>query len=534
MTTRRSLVRNAALLAAGAALPTPSRAQRSSRNARPNTLRIIHAADLQSLDPVWTTSASTKDYAFLTYDQLIAVDADNIPRPQMAEGWTVEDDGRSYVISLRDGLRFHDGEPVRAQDCIASIARWSARDGFGQALRRVTDRMEAIDDRRLRIRLKRPFPLLPAAIGKSNSSQCFIMPERVAKTDPSQQITEWVGSGPFRFLRDEWVSGSHASWAKFEHYVPRREPVSSIAGGRIPAVDRVEWGIIGDSATALSALISGEYDYWDQPSLDLLPAIESRRNLVVDVRNPSGVYAMLQFNHLQPPFNNPEVRRAVALGVDQASFLQSATSRPEQQVPCTSFYACGTAYGTDDGAEVLKEASLEAARAALRSSGYNGEKAVVLAVQDHPMIAPMSLVAADLLRRIGINTELVSTDFATMVQRRTNRDTTDRGGWSVFLTTWTGTDILNPAVNQMLRGPGASGWFGWPDDPVLEDLRNQWFDTSDTTQQARLAKELQVQAFKTLPYIPLGGVVRPVAYSRELTGVFPVPVQAYWNIGKRR
>ena len=534
MLTRRRLLAAAAAippsLGAGlAAAPGPATAQ-PLRGAK--TLRIIHGSDLQSLDPVWTTAPPTKDYAFLTFDQLIAVDAGFVPRPQMAEGWVVEDGGRSWVIGLREGLTFHDGEPVRSADCIASIDRWSQRDGFGQALRRATAGMEAIDDRRFRIRLKQPFPLLAAALGKSNSSQCFIMPERMAKTDPTRQVTEHIGSGPYRFLRDEWVTGSHVAWARFEGYHPRPEPVSSTAGGRIPACDRVEWSIIGDAGTAMAALQRGEHDYWDSPPPDLLAPLRARAELVVSVRNTSGSYAMMQFNHLQPPFDDPAVRQAVAMAVDQTTFLQSVVSDPAMMRTCESFFACGTPYGTDAGAEPLKVRSIARAKAALAATRYAGEKVVILEVQENPTLSAMAAVAHDMLRQIGMNVDLVATDFASMAQRRTNRGAPDRGGWSLFLTTWTGTDILNPAVNIMLRGAGASAWFGWPSDPALEELRNRWFDSADVGEQTRLAAEMQREAFRSLPYIPLGAIVPHVAYSRSLTGVFETPVAAYWNIGK--
>ena len=226
--------------------------------------------------PIWTTAPPTKDYAFLTFDQLLAVDSNYVPQPQMAEGWTVEDDGKAYVLGLREGLKFHDGEPVRSPDCIASIQRWGARDGFGQLMMKFVDSFETIDDRRFRIKLKKPFALLPAALGKSNSSQCFIMPERMAKVDPMKQVTETIGSGPYRFLKSEFVSGARAAWAKFDGYIPRKEPVDSIAGGRIPAVDRIEWSFISDPSTAMAALQAGEQDYWDAPTLDLVQVLKSR------------------------------------------------------------------------------------------------------------------------------------------------------------------------------------------------------------------------------------------------------------------
>jgi peptide/nickel transport system substrate-binding protein len=521
-----------ALSGAATLRPKAARAQTigGRGTAASKTLRVIHGSNLQSRDPIWTTAPPTKDYAFLVFDQLLAVDDKYVPRPQMAEGWTTEDDGRTYTFTLRENLTFHDGEPVRSQDCVPSIRRWGARDGFGQALMKVVDTMEVVDDRRFKIKLTRPFPLLPNAIGKSSSSQCFIMPERMATTDPMKQVTESIGSGPYRFLADEFVSGAHAAWARFDKYVPRKEPVSGIAGGRIPAVDRLEWAIISDAATAMAALMAGEKDYWDSPTNDLIPVMASDPNIVVDARNTSGSYSMLQFNHTQPPFNNPAIRQALAMAVDQEQFLKAATSDPALIKPCYGFYACETAYASEDGAAVLKVKSIAKGKQALAAAGYNGEKVVILGL-DSGASGPMAQVLDDLLRKLGVNVQFVAVDFATLAQRRVSKEPVDKGGWSLFVTGWTGTDILDPAVNQLLRGGGAKGWFGWADDPALEDLRDKWFAAADADERARLANE--IQAFKTLPYLPLGSTTSKVAYRKNLTGVFPSPVAAYWNIGKK-
>ncbi|MDB5393611.1 MAG: hypothetical protein JWM91_1117 [Rhodospirillales bacterium] len=497
------------------------------------TLRIIHSTNLASLDPIWTTEPGAKDYGFLTFDQLIAVDEHYVPQPQMAEGWSVEDDGKTYIIGLREGLKFHDGEPVRSQDCIPSIRRWGARDGFGQMMMRFVDAFEVIDDRKFRIKLTKAFPMLPAALGKSNSSQCFIMPERMAKTDPMTQVTESIGSGPFRFLRDEWVPGAHAAWAKFDGYIPRKEPVSGIAGGRIAAVDRVEWSIITDAATAMAALQAGEQDIWDIPAPDLMPVLEADPNITLFVRNPSGTFYMLQLNHQQPPFNNPAIRQAMAMAIDQMEFLQAIEPDPKLIRICDSFYACGTPGASEAGSNVLKVKSIDKAKAALKAAGYAGEKVVILGVMANPVLGALASVTEDLLRRIGMNVDLVAMDFATMAQRRVSKEPVDKGGWSLFVTGWTGADILNPAVNQMLRAGGVGkGWFGWADDPALETLRDQWADAGDPAEQAKISTDIQVEAFKSLPYIPIGSTSTRVAYRKNLTGIFSCPVFAYWNIGK--
>jgi peptide/nickel transport system substrate-binding protein len=515
---------------AAAALPALPRAAFAQKSGL-KTLRVIHTGNLAVLDPIWTTAPGSKDYGYLTFDQLIAVDADYVPQPQMAEGWSVEDGGKTYVIGLREGLTFHDGVPVRSQDCIPSIQRWGARDGFGQMMMRFVDAMEVIDDRKFRIRLKQPFTLLPAALGKLSSSQCFIMPERMAKTDPMKPLTETIGSGPFRFLREEWVPGARAAWAKFDGYIPRKEPVSGIAGGRVPRVDRIEWSIISEGATATAALQSGEQDYWDTPTPDLVPVLKADPNITVEVRNQSGIYYMLQFNHLQPPFNNPATRQAIAMAVDQKEFLQAASADPSLTTVSYSAYTAGTPYASDAGADVLKVKSIDKAKAALKAAGYAGEKVVLLGVTDSAQLLAMSQVAEDLFRKLGMDVELVSVDYATLAQRRASKEPVDKGGWSAFVTGWTGADILNPAVHQMLRAGGATAWFGWPNDPALEALRDQWAAATDPAEQARLATAIQVEAFKTMLYVPLGRIMVEAAFRKTVTGVFPCAVFAYWNIG---
>ncbi|MBR0665875.1 ABC transporter substrate-binding protein [Roseomonas hellenica] len=525
---RRHFLAAATSLAAAHSLARPAYAQGAAK-----VLRVIPAANLTSLDPIWTTAPATKNHGYLVYDQIAAVDAEFVPRPQMAEGWEIGDDGRSWTFMLREGLRFHDGEPVRSADCIASIRRWWARDVFGQVLASQTDDIEALDDRRFRFRLKRPFPMLAAALGKSNSSQCFIMPERIARTDPGQQITDPTGSGPFRFLREQWVAGVKAVYAKHEAYVPRSEPVSSIAGGRVARVDRIEWTVIPDAATAAAALRTGEQDYWDQAMHDLLPSLRRDRNIVVEPRDRSGTYAMLRFNHLQAPFNNPAIRQAVAMAVDQSQYMQAvAGNEPGAWGTCEGFFACSGPMASEAGNAVLKTRSIERAQAALRAAGYNGEKVVQIAATDSAPLTAVSEVTADLLRRMGFNLDYVASDWGSMLQRRNSREPVERGGWSVFHTVWNGADILSPAVNTLVRANGGAAWFGWPSDPELETLRNAWFEAPDLASQQAVVQRLQEQAFRSMPYVPLGYYVQPAAWRRNVTGVFPVPTTVYWNIGK--
>ena len=521
---RRSLLAGAA-----AALAAPALAQPAGSR----VLRVIPQANLTSLDPIWTTAVVTRNHGYLVYDQIVAMDANFVPRPQMAEGWLEEDAGLRWTFTLRPDLRFHDGEPVRAQDCVASIRRWMARDSLGQTLALLLDDLSATSDRSFVFRLRRPFPLLPAALGKPSPMPLFVMPERIAATDAFQQVSDPVGSGPFRFVREEWNPGSRAVWARHAGYVPRDGAPDGIAGGRVPRVDRVEWTVISDSATAAGALSNGEQDYWEYPLHDLLPLLRRNRDVVVGQRLAQGIYAGMRVNHLHPPFDDPAVRRALLLGIDQRDHLRAvAGDEPGMWAACESVYACGTPYGTDAGNAPLLTRDPAAARRALAAAGYAGQRTVLLVPSDYPSINALSLVSADVMRRAGFNLDIVSTDWGTVIQRRASMEPVERGGWSAFHSTWTGADIVNPAIHQNLRANGRGAWFGWPTDPEIERMRADWIDAADEPTRKRLADALQVQAMQTVPFIPLGSYWQPSAWRRNVTGVFPCQVTTYWNIGK--
>jgi len=517
------------LAAAGAAaLPLPA----LSQGAAARTLRVIPQANLTSLDPVWTTAVVTRNHSLMVYDQLVGLDIDLKPRPQMVEGWTIEDDGKSWTFTLRQGLKFHDNEPVRAQDCVASIKRWIVRDTIGQTLAQRLDELSALDDRRFRFRLKRPFPTLADTLAKPDVSPLFIMPERLAATDPYTQLREAIGSGPFRFLQDEWNPGQRAAWGKFDGYVPRDDAPSGTAGRKAPLVDRVEWTIISDSSTAAAALANDEHDYWEYPLHDLLPALRRNSGVVVGQRLSQGTYACCRFNQLHPPFDNQAIRQAVLMAVDQRDYMRAVVGdTPGSWEECPAYFTCGTPVSVSSGSETLKVRDMDRAKAALQAAGYKGEKVVLMAPSDYPQINAVSMVTADLLKRMGFNLEVVATDWGTLVQRRASRESVDKGGWSVIHTTWTGGSTINPALNQFARTNGERAWFGWPSDAEIEKLRDAWFD-ADAAEQVRITERIQARAFEVVPYVPLGFYWQPSAWRNSLTGVEKNHVTSFWNIGK--
>jgi peptide/nickel transport system substrate-binding protein len=518
-------------LAAGAAtLTAPGLAAPAvGQSAKTATLKFVPQANLTLLDPILTTALVTTNHAHYVFDTLYSAAADGVPKPQMASGADVSADGRTWKIGLRDGLKFHDGSPVLARDCAASIARWAKREPYGQLLDKVVDSYGAADDKTVEIKLKKPFPLLLNAIGKPDSSLAFIMPERLAQTDPGKQVTEMIGSGPYKFVASEFSTGNRVVYEKNEAYVPRSEPPVWATGAKIAHFPRIEWRILPDPATAAAALQSGEVDWWEQPLADLLPTLTKDRNITVSIDNPQGRYSLIRFNTLQPPFNDARIRRAVRLGVKQEDYMRATFGNdPTLWRTCPSMFPCDTAYETDQ-LEAMP-GDLEAARKALKEAGYSGQKVVIINPTDFPAIHPMGLVTADLLKKIGMNVDLQEIDWGTLVQRRASREPVDKGGWSIFCTFGPSFGYSSPATNGIIRGQGTAGWFGWWESAKAEQLVQDWLDAPDAARQKALAAELSRYAMEELPYVGLGQWFGRTAYRKTITGVLQGLAPYPWSV----
>lgn len=523
---RRGVLAGAA--AATGLLAAPRSIDAQARNAR--TLRFIPHTNLFTLDPIWTTAYVARNHGYLIYDTLYGVSASGQVRPQMVEGHEVSADGLTYTFRLREGLRFHDGEPVRPADIFASLRRWATRDAFGQHWITAIDAMVADSDRQFTFRLKRRYPQLIPALGKLSNMVPFIMPERVASTDPFQQIRDATGSGPFRFRADEFVAGSRVVYERFAGYVSRNEPPDWNAGGKPVHLDRVEWLIQPDASTASAAVQTGEVDWWEWATVDLLPVLERNRNVRVATL-PLEALAFIRLNTLTPPFNNPLARRALMWAVDQDDFMRSLVADGRFYRRCFSMFGCSSPLTTDAGTEPLSAPrDLERARAMLREAGYRGERVVLLSSSDIPSVHNLALIANDMLRRIGMNVDFAVTDWGTLVNRRNSREPADRGGWNV-VTSWNvAHDIGTPAVSNFLRGNGTAGVWGWLEDPALETLREAWFAAESEAEQKRVAEQMQLRAMETVPFIPVGQFNLPTAFRRDLVDLAVAPVPFFWGV----
>ncbi len=522
---RRTLLQAAA---GSLALPAVSRAQGTG------VLRFVPQANLANLDPIWGFQYVVRNASLLIWDTLYGVDSQLRPRPQMAEGHDVSDDGKTWTFRLRPGLVFHDGEPVRARDAVASLRRWMARDTMGQVIAARLDAMEAVDDRTFRLRLSRPFPRLVFALAKANTPMAFIMPERIASTDPFKQITEAVGSGPMRFAKDEWVPGSRAVFQRFADYRPRDEAADWLSGGKRMGVDRIEWHIMPDPATATAALQNGEVDWWETPISDVVPLLKRNRNVAVDIADPLGNLGTFRMNHLHPPFNDVRVRRAVLMAMSQQDYMQAVVGDdPALWKPLPSFFTPGTPDYTEAGGDIIKgPRRLEEAKRLIAASGYNGDPVVLLVGMDQPIMKAQGDVTADLLGKLGMKVDYVATDWGTVGTRRAKKDPPSRGGWNIFHTYHSGIDCINPASYNALTTTGDKAYFGWPKSEEVQATIDAWYEAPTPEAEKAAIDKVNTASMDFVTEIPTGFFLQYQAWRANLSGVTKAPFPVFWGVAK--
>jgi len=498
------------------------------------TITAVMHSDLRVIDPGFTTAYITRDHGYMVYDTLLATDANFKIQPQMAD-WKVSDDKLTYTFTLRDGLKWHDGAPVTAEDCVASLKRWGRNDSMGQKLMDFTASIEASDAKTITLKLKEPYGLVLESIGKPSSFVPFMMPKRLAETPPGQQIKEQIGSGPFKFVAAEFQPGVKAVYEKNTDYVPRKEPPSWTAGAKVVKVDRVEWITMADAQTAANALQSGDIDFMENPAWDTLPMLAANPDLKVETLNKLGFQTLGRMNFLLPPFDNVKVRRAALMAMNQKDVLDALVGNPEYYRICGAFFVCGTPLATEEGSEALvKSNGMAAAKKLLAESGYDGTPIVIMAPGDVVTLKAQPIVTAQLLREAGFKVDLQATDWQTVVTRRNNQKPTSEGGWNMFFTNWAGADVVNPIVNFSIGGRGTKGgWFGWSEDPKIEALKDAFARSASADEQKKIAADIQKEAYDQVIYVPLGEFLIPSAWRKSLSGVLDGPATPiFWNIDK--
>jgi peptide/nickel transport system substrate-binding protein len=496
-------------------------------------LRAVVNSDLKILDPTWTTTYITIRYGYLVYDTLFALNSKFEPKPQMVDTTTVSPDGMTYTFTLRAGQKWSDGTPVTATDCVASLKRWAQKNPMGQRMTAAMEGYTIVDDRTFQIKLNKPFGLVLDALAGAEAP-AFMMPARIANQPINQQITDPTGSGPFIFRKAEWKPGNRADFDRNPNYIPRKEPPDYLSGGKVAKVDTVEWLYMPDNNTALAALQAGEIDYFESPPLDFIPLMKANPDITVMTIDNLGVQMMARPNSLYPPFNNFKARQALLYLTSQNDMMEAVVGVPDLFMKyCPTYFMCHSDNETSAGAAPFARQDFAKAKQMLAEAGYKGEPIVVLQPTDRPQYNAATTVLIDELRKAGVNVDVQSLDWATISSRRAKQDPPDKGGWNLFITSSGGPDVASPMANIWFNSACGEANVGWPCDKDLVGLVDAWASKSDPAQRHAMIDQIQERAYVSVPYVPLGQYVQPIAFRSNIKGVLAAGVPVYWNIEKQ-
>lgn len=515
---RTTMVGGAALAAASLIRPREARAAKG--------LTVVLESEVTILDPHYITATITRTFGLHVFDMLFAMNEKGEIKPQMVESWETSGDKLGWTFVLRDGLKFHDGAPVTAADCVASLKRWAARDALGKMLMAAATSLEATDAKTFKIALKEPFPLMLEVLGKPNAPLPVIMPARIAATPADQRIPEPIGSGPFRFVKDQWRPGNSMLLERNPDYVPRKEAPDFLAGGKNVKIDQLTLRVMPDQSTGANALIAGEIDYMQYLPFDMLPILEKEKAIkMVGLGGIHQFQGNFRLNHAAPPFDNPAVRKVLWKLVDQDATL-TAIGVPERYraKSCGSFWMCDTPLSTDAGASVNKF-DLAAAKAELAASGYKGEPVIILEVAGSISQTASRLLVQN-MKDVGFTVDQQPRDWSTVLARRAKKD-----NWSMFPVYSNGTDMFSPLTHFYVAST-CNDFPGWSCDNRIPALMKGFAQAGTLEERKRIAAEIQIVAYELVPSIMWGQFTIPAGYRTDLKNLIQSDYPMFWEVEK--
>jgi len=532
---RRNLIKTAAGIAGAVAMPAivGGRAHAEASG----TVKVVPEVDLKVLDPVWTTALITGTHAYLVYDTLFSADRNWRAHPQMVDKYERDEEGLTWRFKLRDGLGWHDGTPVTARDCVASLRRWAARSGTGKVMMERAERLDTLDDGAFVLKLKEPFGLVLETLARGPPAT-FMMREKDAETDPFTQIKSAIGSGPFMFLPEDWQPGARVAYRRNPHYRPRSEPADGYAGGKVAKVERVEWTIIPDPATATAALIAGEVDYLTTPVVDNLPLLRANPNIAIGLLDPLGWQFHIRMNSLAKPFDDAKARQGLLMLVasQQQAYLAAAGMTGELGKVCLAPFVCGSLSESMIGTEPFSTYDPDRIQSFFKEAGYSGEPLVLMDPTDQSNLHMLAQVLNEHMKKVGINVDLQAMDWSTLVSRRAVKTppSAGGGGWHIFPTAWPSATMMDPFLNPPLdTSCDGKNWFGWPCDAELAQLRLAHIAAKNDDERRHTIEAIQRRFFEAAPYAYAGQYFPPIAYRKDrLRGVIGLAAPVYWNMEK--
>ena len=479
------------------------------------TLRVVAQGSFSSLDPLPLPAVISVHTSVHVYEHLFAWDFNLNPQPQLVDTWSISDDNMTYTFTLRDGITFHNGDPVTSDDAIASINRWLPAPSVKNTAGFISEAVK-VDDLTFVINLNEPFGGLVIGLGTSPHLSPQIWPEDIANSAPfSEPITEWIGTGPYEF--ETWEPGNKLSIVRYDGFISRPEPENFLAGGKRAYLDRIEWVEIPNDETKYAGLETGQWDIVDGISLDFASRIRDNDSIGLVVTKPgnqSEVWAKGSF----APTDNKLVRQAILAAVDAESMMASLGD-PELWILCSSVFFCGTPWESTVSEELYNQNNPERAAELLDQAGYAGETIVILNSSDHPQLNPLGIVLKPSLEAAGMTVEMPGMDLATVISRLGAND------WNLFTNFCPASTCAQPDISPV-NNLSETLW-GWPGYP---DLVAEFIRAPNLEAKRSVVDRMQAAAYEDAYNIVLGQFFPMLPHQIRVANLKPTAFPTYYNV----
>ncbi len=485
----------------------------------PVTGGVIHVAtnaEPGTLDWTASTATATRLVAWHIYETLFALDRNYDVKPLLAEGYSASADGLHYTIRLRKGVTFHNGQPMTADDVVASLERWGQLSGGGRETFKFVKHVTRVDPSTILIDLNRIFTPLIANIGDPKQAP-IIMPKSVAEAAGEKPAKEYIGTGPYMFQK--WEQGHQIVIVRNPRYAVRTEDWGGLTGRKVAYADEIDFIPVRDDQVRLAGVSTGQYDLALEPQQDLYPQIKANSHLTADkVRVASWRAAV--FNKAKAPFNDVRLRLAVVYAIKPADLMAGIGPKEFWDLDPALFFPEQTSLYSTAGSGVYNHHDLQKAKALMKEAGYSGQKIVVMATKDYTWNYNLTQVLVPQLQAAGFAIDQQVYDWPTLLNRRARKD-----GWDIFLTGF--SPSFDPTAVIFFAG----NWPGFYESKAMDALLSKWgqIPATDTAARKALMDQIQTTFYKEVPVAKFGNEYVLEVYNDHLHGYTSYFDVRFWN-----
>lgn len=478
--------------------------------------------------PHYDTDKSTDSYSgqviFHVYEGLFEIDENYKPQPYLAESYEVQDDGKTYVFKLREGVLFHNGNEMTSEDVLASFERWLKNNGGGQQVEPYVDKAEATDKYEFVVKFKEQYAPFLSFLSSIVSNQKFVVrPKEIIEKFGDKVIEDHIGTGPYKMV--EYVPDDYVKLERFEEYVAQEGPSFAYSGKKEAYCDEIVFRIVPEPAVRVAGVKTGQYHYAELAPRDEFEQLEEDPDVVPYLVTPFG-QSFIIVNMGYPPFDNVYARQALLHALDVEELAKAMLGDEKFWYLDGALFPEGHIWHVSNAGKGSYNAyDPEKAKELLDKAGYNGEQVIILNGRDDPMESRGAEVARDQLEKVGFNVDTDLPDRATVVERREQLDS-----WNLHFNTF-----FTPDPDPQVYGAwmGTDKWIGnWNDEDSvkMDDIFERMLREIDYDKRGKIVEEWHEAFYEYVPYVKNFFFNEFNLAHKSLKGYEPFTVHVFFNV----